>query len=323
MTAAPEADHVAALEVGARLRVRKFHVNRSDVVRYAGASGDFNPLHYDDAAAHAAGLTGSFAHGMFSAGCLATALTDALGVDTLTRFAVRFRAQARLGVSLASDVVVREVRREDWGALLELDCSLIDDDGTVVVSGSAGAASPPWPHTPADSEVSAPLQDSGLAGTRLVPAVVTVERGPAQVFATAVNDDNPVYRSEVAASAAGLDGMPIPPTYVFSVANFGTFAEQQPAALPGSATLVDLIAALRDGRKGAILHGEQTFTYHAPVRIGHVLHVVGYVESAEEKPARDGRPGMTVMTVRTDYCNESGLPLTTARSTYVFRPSPP
>jgi acyl dehydratase len=152
--------------------------------------------------------------------------------------------------------------------------------------------------------------------------VVTVERGPAQAFAAAVNDDSPLYRSTEAATAAGLDAIPIPPTFVFAVANFGTFAEQQPPAPAGSATLIELIAALRGGRNGAVLHGEQSFSYHAPVRVGHILHVGGYCEAVEEKSAGDGRPGMTVMVVRTDYRNGSGELLTTARSSYVFRPTP-
>ena len=56
------------LTVGERLPERKFEVTLTDVVRYAGASGDFNPLHHDEAAARAAGMDGAFAHGMFSAG---------------------------------------------------------------------------------------------------------------------------------------------------------------------------------------------------------------------------------------------------------------
>ena len=312
---------IAEFGVGERLRERKFEANRSDVVRYAGASGDFNPLHYDDTVAQAAGMAGAFAHGMFSGGCLATALTDAVGIDSLSRFAIRFRAQARLGVTLTSDIVVREVRRENRGALVELDCRLVDDDGTVVVSGSATAATPPRPRKPAEADVAPLPQANGLVGRPLRPAVVAVERGPAQVFAAAVKDDSPLYSSATAAAAAGLDAIPVPPTYLFSVANFGTFAERQPIGPPGSASLVELIAALRDGRKGAILHGEQSFTYWAPVRVGYVLYVEGCVEAVEEKAAGEGRPGMTVMVVRTDYWDESGGLLTTARSSYMFRPA--
>jgi acyl dehydratase len=318
MTTPPQLNDIAQLQAGQRLRPREFAVTRSDVVRYAGASGDFNPLHYDDAAAQTAGLAGAFAHGMFSAGCLATALTDEVGVDSLTRFAVRFRAQARLGVTLRSDLIVREVTRQDRGVLVELDCNLADENGAVVVSGSASAATPSCP-VPSEADSAPPLDAGELVGGRLAPAVVTVERGPAQVFVAAVKDDNPVYRSAPAAAAAGLEGIPIAPTYLFAVANFGAFAEDQPPPPPGSATLVELIAALRGGRKGAVLHGEQSFTYFAPVRVGDVLHVDGYVESLEDKAASGGRPAMTVMVVRTDYRDERARLLTTARSSYLFR----
>jgi acyl dehydratase len=96
-----------------------------------------------------------------------------------------------------------------------------------------------------------------LVGKRLAPAVVTVERGPVQIFATAVGDDNPVYRSAAAAAAAGLDGIPVPPTYVFASAYWGAFADKKPAPAADNASLVELIALLRNGRKGVVLHGRR------------------------------------------------------------------
>jgi acyl dehydratase len=314
-------DAIAELTVGQRLPERRFDVTRTDVVRYAGASGDFNPLHHDDAAAQAAGMPGAFAHGMFSAGCLATAVTDVAGVVSLSRLAVRFRAQARLGTTLTSDIVVAGRRRDGDRVLVDLDCRLIGDDAVVVVSAAATLTTPPGPREPADSAAPPSQSTSELAGRRLASAVVTVERGPAQVFATAVNDDNPMYRSSDAAAACGLDGIPIPPTYLFAVANWGAFGDQQPQATTGSASLVELIGLLRNGRAGVVLHGEQEFTYYTPVRVGDVLRVDGYVERVEHKPSSDDRPGMTVMVVRTDYRNASEELLTTARATYLFRPT--
>jgi acyl dehydratase len=314
-------DAIAELTVGQRLAERRFDVTRTDVVRYAGASGDFNPLHHDDAAAQAAGMPGAFAHGMFSAGCLATAVTDVAGVESLTRLAVRFRAQARLGTTLTSDVVVAGRRPDGDRVLVDLDCRLIDQDAAVVVSAAATLMSPPAPRDSAEAAAPPAPSDSELVGRRLASVVVTVERGPAQVFATAVNDDNPVYRSSDAAASCGLDGIPIPPTYLFAVANWGAFRDQQPQAATGSASLVELIGMLRNGRSGVILHGEQEFTYYTPVRVGDTLHVDGYVERVEHKPSSDDRPGMTVMVVRTDYRNASEKILTTARATYLFRPA--
>jgi acyl dehydratase len=151
--------------------------------------------------------------------------------------------------------------------------------------------------------------------------VVAVERGPVQIFATAVGDDNPVYRSAGAAAAAGLDGIPVPPTFVFASAYWGAFADKQPAPAADDASLVELIALLRNGRKGVILHGEQEFTYHRPIRVGDELHVNGLVESVEDKPGSGSRPGMTVMVVRTDYRDQTAQLLTTARSTFLFQPA--
>jgi acyl dehydratase len=312
---------IADLTVGQRIPAREFKVTRTDVVRYAGASGDFNPLHFDDDAARAAGTPGAFAHGMFSAGCLATAVTDVAGIESLTRLAVRFRAQARVGTTLTSDITVIGARRDGERVLVDLDCRLIDEDAAVVVSGAAALTTPPVPQDADEADMPPATSSSELIGRRLASAVVTVERGPAQVFAAAVGDDNPVYRSADAAAAFGLDGIPVPPTYLFAVQNWGTFDDQQPPAAAGDASLVELIALLRNGCKGVILHGEQDFTYYTPVRVGDVLHVDGYVERVDQKFASDGRPGMTVMVVRTDYRDASARLLTTARSTYLFRPA--
>ena len=309
------------LAVGERLPERKFEVTLTDVVRYAGASGDFNPLHHDDAAARAAGMDGAFAHGMFSAGCLATAVTDAVGIESLARLAVRFRAQARLGATLTSDVVVADVRRTGEHVAIELDCQLTDEQQAVIVSGVV-ALKTTRPSAPSEvAPVPSVAPGTELVGKRLAPAVLVVERGPVQIFATAVGDDNPVYRSAEAAAAAGLDGIPVPPTYVFASAYWGAFVDKQPAPAGTDASLVELIALLRNGRKGVVLHGEQEFTYHQPIRVGDVLRVTGFVESVEEKPGSDSRPGLTVMVVRTDYRDGAAQLLTTARSTFLFRPA--
>lgn len=311
---------LANLTIGQQLPERKFEVNRAEVLRYAAASGDFNPLHLDDATAQSAGMQRAFAHGMFSAGCLATALTDALGVQSLTRLAVRFRAQAWLGSTLNSDIVVAGIRREADHVVVDLDCRLLGDD-ELVISGGAVVATSARPQDSDEPTAPPVVSTSQLLGKRLTPAVVSIERGPVQFFATAVGDDSPVYRSAEAAAACGLGGIPVPPTYIFAAAHWGTFADRQPSAPEGAVSLVELIASLRAGRKGVILHGGQEFNYYAPLRVGEIVHVDGYVEAIEQKAGTENRPGMTVMTVRTDYRDASARLLTTARATYLFRPA--
>ena len=65
-------------------------VTRPDFVRYAGASGDFVPLHYDQTFVEAAGIPTVFAQGMFTAGLLSKAVTDYVGIGNVRRFKVRF-----------------------------------------------------------------------------------------------------------------------------------------------------------------------------------------------------------------------------------------
>src|SRR3954469_15412242 len=79
---------------------------RTDLVMYAGASGDFNPMHTDEVAAQAAGLPSVFGHGMFSAGLLATAITNYVGVGNLASYRMRFTKQTWPGETLSTNVAV-------------------------------------------------------------------------------------------------------------------------------------------------------------------------------------------------------------------------
>ena len=92
MTATPAAPvDLTALPVGQELARTRHEISRDTLVRYAGASGDFNPIHYNDAVATEAGLPGVIAHGMLTMGTAITGLLDALGDPTLVRgYTTRF-----------------------------------------------------------------------------------------------------------------------------------------------------------------------------------------------------------------------------------------
>ena len=78
-------------EVGTTLPTLTLHVTRESLVRYAGASGDFNPIHYSDHAATALGLPGVVAQGMLTMGLAARAVTDWAGPTArLVSYGVRF-----------------------------------------------------------------------------------------------------------------------------------------------------------------------------------------------------------------------------------------
>src|SRR5262249_16142002 len=99
---------------------RSHTLTRTDLVRYAGASGDYNPMHHDDAQAQAAGLPSVFGHGMFSAGFLASALTDYVGIGQLTRYKVRFSKQTWPDDVLTTTITVTGKRTEEGVNLVDL-----------------------------------------------------------------------------------------------------------------------------------------------------------------------------------------------------------
>ncbi len=121
--------------VGGVAPERSHELTRTDLVRYAGASGDFNPMHHDEVLAKAAGMPSVFGHGMFSAGLLASALTDYVGEGTLTRYAVRFTKQAWPGDVLQTKISITAVH----DGSVDLRCDLVTDQGVTVISGEASA----------------------------------------------------------------------------------------------------------------------------------------------------------------------------------------
>jgi acyl dehydratase len=117
-------------------------LTRTDLVKYAGASGDFNPMHHDEVAAQAAGQPSVFGHGMFSMGLLGSAVTDYVGVGTLTRYQVRFARQTWPDEVLTSKIVVTGKREEDGQTLVDLTVTLSNGDGEDKLVGEATAALP-------------------------------------------------------------------------------------------------------------------------------------------------------------------------------------
>lgn len=113
-------------------------LTRTDLVRYQGASGDFNPIHHDEEFARAAGMPAPLVLGMLPAGFLATWATDRFGADNVRRFRVRFAAQVFPGDTVTCDgAVVRRYTGEDGEPLLDLEMTCTKQDGTVAVHGWA------------------------------------------------------------------------------------------------------------------------------------------------------------------------------------------
>ena len=130
------------VKVGDEAPVFSHTLTRTDLVRYAGASGDFNPMHHDEVQAQAAGQPSVFGHGMFSMGLLGSALTDFVGVGNLQRYQVRFARQTWPDEVLSSKIVVTDKREEDGRKLVDLTVTLSNGEGEDKLVGEATAALP-------------------------------------------------------------------------------------------------------------------------------------------------------------------------------------
>ena len=128
------------VSVGDTAPVLTHTLTRADLIEYAGASGDFNPMHTDEVAAKEAGMPSVFGHGMFSAGLLATAMTNWSGVGSVVRYKVRFVKQTWPGEEFETSVTVTAKREEGDRALVDVECSLANKQGEVKVAGEATLA---------------------------------------------------------------------------------------------------------------------------------------------------------------------------------------
>lgn len=123
-----------------RERVLTDALTRTQIVMYAGASGDFHPLHTDERFARdAAGFPGVFAHGMLTMGMTARALTDWVGDGRLLRYGVRFSQPVWPGDRLTTRLTVTAVREQDGEPVVDLDVVTVNGDDATVVSGYATA----------------------------------------------------------------------------------------------------------------------------------------------------------------------------------------
>lgn len=111
------------VEVGTELPAQTFPVSRATLVRYAGASGDFNPIHWNERFAKEVGLPDVIAHGMFTMASAIRVVTDWVGDPG---------AVAEYGVRFTKPVVVPD---DDKGALIEVTAKVgakLDDEARTV-----------------------------------------------------------------------------------------------------------------------------------------------------------------------------------------------
>ena len=134
------------VQVGEKAEAREYGpLTTRMFVRYAGASGDFNPMHYDDTLARAAGYPSVFSQGMHSAALLASFAVDWLGAQNVRRFAVRFREPVWPGDVLTCSGEVTEISHNESGLLVTAELSAARQTGGIAVSASADFLLPDLP----------------------------------------------------------------------------------------------------------------------------------------------------------------------------------
>jgi acyl dehydratase len=126
----------AGLSVGDVVAERSYHLSRDTLVRYAGASGDFNPIHYRDDVATSVGLDGVLAHGMLTMGFAVQPVVDWLGGDSgkVLDYQVRFTRPVFVDAETGADVkvvakvgVLEELPNGDAGARIDLTVTFRDE----------------------------------------------------------------------------------------------------------------------------------------------------------------------------------------------------
>ena len=115
-------------------------LKRTTIVQYAGASGDYNPIHTDEIfATQVAGYPGVFAHGMLSMGLTGKMLTNYVGDGALTKYGVRFTSQVWPGDTLTSTATITAIRDQDGDRVVDLEVITTNQNEVPVVTGNATA----------------------------------------------------------------------------------------------------------------------------------------------------------------------------------------
>ena len=132
--------NIASLEVGQVIGTEEFHLTRDSLVRYAGASGDFNPIHYRDDFAQSVGLDGVLAHGMLTMGVAVQVAVNWVGdagkvVDYGVRFTKPVFVDAADGAVLVVTGKIGEIDAENGEVRIDLTAAFND----TVVLGKAQA----------------------------------------------------------------------------------------------------------------------------------------------------------------------------------------
>jgi acyl dehydratase len=123
-------------------RLMKTPITHLQLVKYAGASGDFNPLHTDPKIGEAIGTGGIIAHGMLIMGFIGQMLSNYVGPQALRKFGVRFKGMTHLGDEITCTGTITEKYEENGEGRIAGEVWAADQKGDVKVTGTFVASLP-------------------------------------------------------------------------------------------------------------------------------------------------------------------------------------
>jgi len=126
-----------SFEVGQVIAERTVRLTRETLVRYAGASGDFNPIHYRDDVAERVGLPGVLAHGMLTMGVGASVIAEGIGDATLLDYGVRFTKPVVVDPDEGAEVRYEAKVGKIDGGIARIDLTVVFNDTRVLAKAQA------------------------------------------------------------------------------------------------------------------------------------------------------------------------------------------
>jgi peroxisomal enoyl-CoA hydratase 2 len=135
-------DPWSSIKVGDERRFAVTDITRTHFVRYAGASGDFNPIHHDQTFAEQAGLPTVFGMGMFTASVLSRIPVEWFGPTSVKRYAIRFTSRLWPGDTLTCSGKVVRVHDENGITHVDLELTASNQKGEPLIKGEATVR--PW-----------------------------------------------------------------------------------------------------------------------------------------------------------------------------------
>ncbi len=124
------------VEVGQEIpQVTMGPITHADLVRYAGASGDFNPIHNDKEFAISQGLEGTIAHGMLVMAYVGRLCTNWADQKQFKYFGIKFKAMTKPGQSLTCRGKIKRKKEENGEKLVTVDVEAVDQNGEVKAGG--------------------------------------------------------------------------------------------------------------------------------------------------------------------------------------------